>query len=62
VVACGVIAEYTHEEKRPAPDMLDVVLQANHHPWVSSLRITIRGFLAYDHLNIYSDQGSKYRI
>lgn len=45
VAVCGVIAEYTDEGKRAAPDMLDVVYK----------RITIRGFLAYDHLNIYAD-------
>ena len=45
VAVCGVMAEYTDTGKRAAPDMLDVVYK----------RITIRGFLAYDHLNIYAD-------
>ncbi|ONK81040.1 uncharacterized protein A4U43_C01F24590 [Asparagus officinalis] len=39
VAACGVIAEYTDEGKRAAPNMLDVIYK----------RITIRGFLTYDH-------------
>lgn len=45
VAVCGVMAEYTDEGRRAAPDMLDVVYR----------RITIRGFLAFDHLNIYAD-------
>jgi NADPH-dependent curcumin reductase CurA len=45
VAVCGVISEYTDAGKRAAPDMLDVVYK----------RLTIRGFLAADHLNVYSD-------
>lgn len=45
VAACGVIAEYTDEGKRAAPSMLDVIYK----------RITIRGFLAYDLLNIHAE-------
>ncbi|XP_042973124.1 2-alkenal reductase (NADP(+)-dependent)-like [Carya illinoinensis] len=44
VAVCGVISEYT-SGKRAAPDMLDVVYK----------RITIRGFLAADYMNVYSD-------
>ena len=43
VAVCGVISEYTDKKKRAAPDMLDVVYK----------RITIRGFLAADHTNVY---------
>ncbi|KAL5547877.1 hypothetical protein UlMin_003108 [Ulmus minor] len=42
---CGVISEYTDAGKRAAPNMLDVVYK----------RITIRGFLAADFMNIYAD-------
>lgn len=45
VAVCGVISEYTDAAKRAAPDMLDVVYK----------RITIRGFLAADHMNVFSD-------
>ncbi|KAJ0977780.1 hypothetical protein J5N97_013254 [Dioscorea zingiberensis] len=45
VALCGVISEYTGTGRRAAPDMLDVVYK----------RITIRGFLAYDHLQIYDE-------
>ncbi|XP_015901810.2 2-alkenal reductase (NADP(+)-dependent) [Ziziphus jujuba] len=45
VAVCGVMAEYTDAGKRAAPDMLDVVYK----------RITIRGFLAADHYNVYED-------
>ncbi|KAH7546398.1 hypothetical protein FEM48_Zijuj01G0196500 [Ziziphus jujuba var. spinosa] len=45
VAACGAIAEYTDSGKKAAPDMLDVVYK----------RITIRGYLAFDHMNVYED-------
>lgn len=45
VAVCGVISEYTDAAKRAAPDMLDVVYK----------RITIQGFLAADHMNVFSD-------
>ncbi|XP_058223899.1 2-alkenal reductase (NADP(+)-dependent)-like isoform X1 [Rhododendron vialii] len=45
VAACGVISEYTDATKRAAPNMLEVVIK----------RITIRGFLASDHMNLLAD-------
>ncbi|KAJ7956687.1 2-alkenal reductase (NADP(+)-dependent)-like [Quillaja saponaria] len=45
VALSGVISEYTDAKKRAAPDMLDVVYK----------RITIRGFLAADCMNVYTD-------
>jgi NADPH-dependent curcumin reductase CurA len=45
VAVCGVISEYTDAGKRAAPDMIDVVYK----------RITIRGFLVVDHINVYGD-------
>lgn len=45
VAVCGAMAEYTDAGKRAAPDMLDVVYK----------RITIQGFLAADHINVYAD-------
>ncbi|XP_008792045.2 2-alkenal reductase (NADP(+)-dependent)-like isoform X1 [Phoenix dactylifera] len=45
VAVCGAISRYTDAGKRAAPDMIDVIYK----------RITIRGFLAYDHLSIYDD-------
>ncbi|KAF5453902.1 hypothetical protein F2P56_023614 [Juglans regia] len=44
VAVCGIISEYT-DEKRAAPDMIDVVYK----------RITIRGFLAADYMNAHAD-------
>ncbi|KAE9461911.1 hypothetical protein C3L33_06184, partial [Rhododendron williamsianum] len=48
VAVCGVIAEYTDATKRAAPNMLEVVIK----------RITIRGFLAPDHMNLFPDFAS----
>ncbi|KAE7998871.1 hypothetical protein FH972_003369 [Carpinus fangiana] len=45
VAVCGVISEYTDAGKRAAPEMLDVVYK----------RITIRGFLAADFMNVFAD-------
>ena len=45
VAVCGVISQYTDAGKQAAPNMLDIIYK----------RITIRGFLAYDHLSIYDD-------
>ena len=45
VSVCGVISEYTDCGKRAAPSMVDVVYK----------RITIRGFLASDFMNLYAD-------
>ncbi|RXH74447.1 hypothetical protein DVH24_029168 [Malus domestica] len=45
VAVCGMISEYTDAGKRAAPNMLDVVCK----------RIKIQGFLAADHMNVYSD-------
>ncbi|KAK6941651.1 Oxidoreductase, N-terminal domain [Dillenia turbinata] len=45
VAACGVISEYTGTGKRAAPDMPDVVYK----------RITIRGFLAEDFMNLFGE-------
>ncbi|XP_010914867.1 2-alkenal reductase (NADP(+)-dependent) isoform X2 [Elaeis guineensis] len=45
VALCGAISQYTDAGKQAAPDMLDIIYK----------RITIRGFLAYDHLSIYHD-------
>ncbi|CAI9100150.1 OLC1v1037090C1 [Oldenlandia corymbosa var. corymbosa] len=45
VAVCGVISEYTDKGKRAAPNMIDVVYK----------RITIRGFLAADYMNVYGD-------
>ncbi|KAK6941650.1 Oxidoreductase, N-terminal domain [Dillenia turbinata] len=45
VAVCGVISEYTDAGKRAAPDMLDVVYK----------RITIRGFLAGDLINLFGE-------
>ncbi|KAG5564485.1 hypothetical protein RHGRI_000611 [Rhododendron griersonianum] len=48
VAVCGVISEYTDAAKRAAPNMLEVVYK----------RITIRGFLAADHMNLFADFSS----
>ena len=45
VAACGVISSYTDASKRPAPDMMEIVYK----------RITIRGFLTADFMNLYPD-------
>ena len=45
IAACGVISEYTDAEKRAVPNMLEIVYK----------RITIRGFLAADFMNLYPD-------
>lgn len=45
ITACGVISEYMDDGKRAVPDMLDIVYK----------RITIRGFLAADFMNLYPD-------
>ncbi|PON88989.1 Alcohol dehydrogenase superfamily, zinc-type [Trema orientale] len=45
IAACGVISEYTDSSKRAAPDMLEIVYK----------RITIRGFLTADFMNLYPD-------
>ncbi|PON88992.1 Alcohol dehydrogenase superfamily, zinc-type [Trema orientale] len=45
IAACGVISEYTDASKRAAPDMLEIVYK----------KITIRGFLAEDFMNLYPD-------
>ncbi|KAK6941656.1 Alcohol dehydrogenase-like, C-terminal [Dillenia turbinata] len=45
VAVCGVISEYTDAGKRAALDMLDVVYK----------RITIRGFLAGDLINLFGE-------
>ncbi|XP_059431631.1 NADP-dependent alkenal double bond reductase P2-like [Corylus avellana] len=45
VAVCGVMSEYTDAGKRAAPDMIEVVYK----------RITIRGFLIVDHMNVYED-------
>ncbi|CAI8604535.1 unnamed protein product [Vicia faba] len=49
VTACGVISEYTDAEKRASPNMMDVVYK----------RITIKGFLAIDFLNIFAEFSAK---
>ncbi|KAK1298308.1 NADP-dependent alkenal double bond reductase P1 [Acorus calamus] len=45
VALCGVISEYTDTRRRAVPDMLDVVYK----------RISINGFLAADHMHLFSD-------
>ncbi|XP_061348047.1 2-alkenal reductase (NADP(+)-dependent)-like [Gastrolobium bilobum] len=45
VAVCGVISEYTDVAKRASPNMLDVVYK----------RVTIRGFLTTDFMNVFSD-------
>ncbi|CAL9773162.1 unnamed protein product [Musa acuminata subsp. burmannicoides] len=44
VAVCGAISEYADAGKRVALDMVDVIYK----------RITLRGFLALDHLNLYA--------
>ncbi|RRT55476.1 hypothetical protein B296_00048417, partial [Ensete ventricosum] len=44
VAVCGAISEYADPGKRAAPDMVDVIYK----------RITLRGFLAFDHLHLYA--------
>ncbi|RZS14617.1 hypothetical protein BHM03_00046339 [Ensete ventricosum] len=44
VAVCGAISEYADPGKRAAPDMIDVIYK----------RITLRGFLAVDHLHLYA--------
>ncbi|XP_061362821.1 2-alkenal reductase (NADP(+)-dependent)-like [Gastrolobium bilobum] len=45
VAVCGVISEYTDVAKRASPNMLDVVYK----------RVTIKGFLAADFMNVFAD-------
>lgn len=45
VAICGVISEYTSSERRAGPDMLDVIYK----------RITVQGFLAYDHIAAHDE-------
>ncbi|KAL2344034.1 hypothetical protein Fmac_005319 [Flemingia macrophylla] len=45
VAVCGVISEYTNTGMRASPNMLDVVYK----------RISIKGFLAADFLNVFED-------
>ncbi|KAK7849407.1 2-alkenal reductase (nadp(+)-dependent) [Quercus suber] len=45
IAVCGVIAEYTDDGKRVAPDMLNVVYK----------RTRFQGYLALDYLNVYPD-------
>uniref|UniRef100_A0A5B6YY33 Putative 2-alkenal reductase (NADP(+)-dependent) n=1 Tax=Davidia involucrata TaxID=16924 RepID=A0A5B6YY33_DAVIN len=45
IAACGVISEYTDTRKQAAPEMLDIVYR----------RITMRGFLCIDHMDVYKD-------
>ncbi|OAY72028.1 NADP-dependent alkenal double bond reductase P1 [Ananas comosus] len=45
VAVCGAISEYTSSERRAAPDMLDVIYK----------RITVQGFLAYDHIAVHDE-------
>lgn len=45
VAVCGVISEYTENERRPGPDMLEVIYK----------RITIQGFLAADHMHLFPE-------
>ncbi|XP_073224188.1 2-alkenal reductase (NADP(+)-dependent)-like isoform X2 [Cicer arietinum] len=49
VAVCGIISEYTDAEKRASPNMLNIVYK----------RITIRGFLAADFMNIFADFSAK---
>lgn len=49
VSVCGVISEYTDIGKRASPNMMDVVYK----------RITIRGFLAADYMNVFGDFSAK---
>ncbi|XP_050379167.1 NADPH-dependent oxidoreductase 2-alkenal reductase-like [Argentina anserina] len=45
IAACGVVSEYIDATKRAAPSIPDVVYK----------RIKIQGFLAADHMNVFSD-------
>ncbi|KAJ4837660.1 hypothetical protein Tsubulata_013868, partial [Turnera subulata] len=45
VAVCGVISEYTDSGRKAAPNMIDVIYR----------RITIRGFVAADFMNVYAD-------
>ncbi|XAR57355.1 2-alkenal reductase [Bertholletia excelsa] len=45
VAVCGLMSEYIDSNKRAAPNMVDVVYK----------RITIRGFLAADFMDVYAD-------
>lgn len=49
VAVCGVISEYTNATTRAAPEMLDIIYK----------RITIKGFLAADLMNVYAEFLSK---
>ncbi|WJX72327.1 hypothetical protein P8452_56216 [Trifolium repens] len=49
VSVCGVISEYTNAENKASPKMLNLVYK----------RITIRGFLAADFLNVFGDFTAK---
>ncbi|KAK6781192.1 hypothetical protein RDI58_023376 [Solanum bulbocastanum] len=49
VAVCGVISEYTSATTRAAPEMLDIIYK----------RITIKGFLAADLMNVYAEFLSK---
>lgn len=44
VAVCGAISEYADAGKRAALDMVDVIYK----------RITLRGFLSFDHLHVYA--------
>lgn len=45
IAVCGVISEYTNDERRAAPNMIDVVYK----------RITIHGFLVTDHMKVRNE-------
>ncbi|CAK8534361.1 unnamed protein product [Lathyrus sativus] len=45
VAVCGVISQYTDAGKRASPNMMDVVYK----------RITIRGFLCADYMDVFAD-------
>lgn len=49
VAVCGVISEYSSGGRKASPNMLDIVYK----------RISIRGFLAADFLNVFEDFLSK---
>ncbi|XP_047177252.1 2-alkenal reductase (NADP(+)-dependent)-like [Vigna umbellata] len=49
VAVCGVISEYSSAGRKASPNMLDIVYK----------RISIRGFLAADFLNVFEDFFSK---
>ncbi|GAU49428.1 hypothetical protein TSUD_181750 [Trifolium subterraneum] len=49
VSVCGVISEYTNAENKASPNMLNLVYK----------RISIRGFLAADFMNVFGDFTAK---